>query len=369
MQILRPSSPFAPSLPPLPFVVSLQLDEKKAPIKAADRRSRNPRAERRITCEARRRGYVSVSEKPVDHLRGSVKLEIICPFPSTIPGCLAIIGEHRRERASRKSQPEPRKGPKRTRANGGGEQEGNREREREKNRRRRREREFKEREREKRGEWRRWRIVREERKRKGEEKEEKRGKISWISWSMRVCSSMHGVKTCPSWKATGRCPVMVVEDFTVLRVSLWDVPRQFTAAYTVPLRRIVNKTTRRGTHAAELLRHFFSLSFFSSPSFSFFLFFLFLFFFFFFFFRCCSLCVGVVNFWSTAVRVFFVRLATWPVRPDFFETPFPSSRWEFGLEHVCYFFSFKKQIKQERIISIFRVIFMFFNFEIFLGDN
>lgn len=160
---------FRPSLPPLPFVVSSQLDETKAPIKAADRRSRNPRAERRITCEARRRGYVSVSEKPVDHLRGSVKLEIICPFPSTIPGCLAIIGEHRRERASRKSQPEPRKGPKRTRANGGGEQEGNREREREKNRRRRREREFKEREREKRG-------MEKMKNREREEKEKRGGK-------------------------------------------------------------------------------------------------------------------------------------------------------------------------------------------------
>lgn len=128
MQILRPSSPFAPSLPPFPsppsFPSLYRYNSTKPPIKAADRRSRNPRTERRITCEARRRGYVSVSEKPVDHLRGSVKLEIICPFPSTIPACLAIIGEHRRERASRKSRPEPRKGPKRTRANGEGEREG-----------------------------------------------------------------------------------------------------------------------------------------------------------------------------------------------------------------------------------------------------
>lgn len=98
MQILRPSSPFAPSLPfalslslsspslpPLPFVVSLQLDETKPPIKATDGLAILEQQKRRITCEARRRGYVSVSEKPVDHLRGSVKLEIICPFPSTIP--------------------------------------------------------------------------------------------------------------------------------------------------------------------------------------------------------------------------------------------------------------------------------------------
>lgn len=116
---IPPSIPLPPSFPSL-----YRYNSTKPPIKAADRRSRNPRTERRITCEARRRGYVSVSKKPVDHLRGSVKLEIICPFPSTIPACLAIIGEHRRERASRKSRPEPRKGPKRTRANGEGEREG-----------------------------------------------------------------------------------------------------------------------------------------------------------------------------------------------------------------------------------------------------
>lgn len=181
---------------------------------------------------------------------------------------------------------------------------------------------------------------------------------------MRVCSSMHGVKTCPSWKATGRCPVMVVEDFTVLRVSLWDVPRQFTAAYTVPLRRIVNKTTRRGTHAAELLRHFFSLPpspFSFSSCFSFFSF----------------------SFFFVVAHYVWASLISGPRLCAFFLFVLRRDLWDriflklHSHRHVgnsdwntfVIFFSFKKQIKQERIISIFRVIFMFFNFEIFLGDN
>ena len=161
-RIVLPSPPSFPSL--------YHYNSTKPPIKAADRRSRNPRTERRITCEARRRGYVSVSKKPVDHLRGSVKLEIICPFPSTIPACLAIIGEHRRERA--KAGRSLEKGQsERGQTERGREKEENREKEREREGGRRigGEREFKEREK---------RRTERMKNREEEEEEEKRGKIS-----------------------------------------------------------------------------------------------------------------------------------------------------------------------------------------------
>lgn len=160
---IPPSIPLPPSFPSL-----YRYNSTKPPIKAADRRSRNPRTERRITCEARRRGYVSVSKKPVDHLRGSVKLEIICPFPSTIPACLAIIGEHRRERA--KAGRSLEKGQsERGQTERGREKEENREKEREGGRRIGGEEEFKEREK---------RRTERMKNREEEEEEEKRGKIS-----------------------------------------------------------------------------------------------------------------------------------------------------------------------------------------------
>lgn len=189
MQILRPSSPFAPSLPP--FSLSLPLfslppfpslrcivtTRRNETAYKGDRRSRNPRAAetshnlRSETPRLRKRlrkarGPPSGFGKTRDNL----------PVSLHDSRCLAIIGEHRRERASRKSQ---RGASKRAKANEG-KWGGGRRREgeyRERKRRRERKENLREREREKRR-MEKMKNCERRGKRKGEEKEGKRGKIS-----------------------------------------------------------------------------------------------------------------------------------------------------------------------------------------------